>query len=178
MAAVEKFIHRFHRLPGRFHQRSVLAVVLANRRNGAVVIAVGEGEDTVHQVAVGRHQLIVIPAYELAPGKIGVPRFGHVYREQVAQWVGVISIQVIQQPYRPVATGGKLPTFDGQELVGRYVVRQVQVMAVAEQYRRPDKRVKRYVVLADEIVALNFAILPEITPFLRVTAGLGPLYSR
>ena len=62
-------------------------------------------------------------------------------------------------------------------LVRRHVVRQVQP-AVAHQHRRPDDRVERDVVLADEVVRPGRRILPERPPGVRVATALRPLLAR
>ena len=59
--------------------------------------------------------------------------------------------------------------FDGQELVGRDIVRQVEA-AVAHQHGRPDDGVEEDVVLADEVVALGIAL-----PRSRATFSGSPL---
>ena len=149
------------------------ALKLARLRDATLEIAVRESEDAVYQVAERGHQLIVVAPHKVAPGEVGVAGLRHCDRNVVSQRVGIVAIQVVGDPHCPVAAGGKLAAFQVEELIRGHVVWKVQP-AVSGQHRRPDNRVERNVVLADEVVGVGVAS-PERLPGVRSTAARGPL---
>ena len=126
----------------------------------------------MNQVAIGGHQFVVVAPHELPPREIGIGRLRHVSRQQVAQRVGGVALQVVRQPDGPVAAGGQFLALDVQEFVGGDIVGQVQ-SPVSHQHRRPDHGVERDIVLAYEVVALGF-LLPKRRPGVLFATQLGP----
>ena len=152
-------------------------------------VAGRERDRAVHQVAPGRHQLVVVTADELGPGEVRVLvlRAGH--RHVVPQRVDVVALEEVADVDDDVARGGELPALHGQVLAGDDLGWQVQraedarrtalgpLAVVAEQHRRPDLGVEDDVVLAHEVVRLGVRRLPPGPPGIGVARAPAPIRS-
>ena len=138
---------------------------------------IDQREHAVDQIPPRGDQLVVVPPQELAPREIAVRGLRHLRRQRVAQRIRVVAAQVVVDPHRPALAGARLATRHRDVLIGRHVERQV-VAARAQQNRRPDHRVERHVVLADEVVDAGIRRLPELPPRLWFPARLRPLHRR
>src|SRR5262249_32565992 len=101
----------------------------------AIVVTLQESQRAVHQVAVRRHQLVVVAPKELVHREIGVARLRHIRRDHVAYRVRVVAREQLGHPDRPAAARGDLLARQVHVLVGRDVVGQAQ--PTAPYYHRP-----------------------------------------
>ena len=175
---------QLHRLDRRRHavQRRLRPIQQQRRvpvqrprlRHPPLEMPVDQREHAVDQIPPRRHQLVVVPPPELAPGEVGVRGFRHLRGQRVAQRVRVVALEVIVDPDRPALARARLAARHRDVLVRRHVVRQF-VPARPEQDRRPDHGVEGDVVLADEVVDARVVRLPEVAPGIRLPALAGPL---
>lgn len=148
---------------------------------------VAKRQDTVRQVAPGSDQFVIVTGDELFPVPVGIPVFGHVDGQVVAQGIGVIPREGIETVHDPVATAGNFAPFQVHKLVRGDIVGQGQrlvafacehfekLCARAEQLGGPPCGVKEDVVFADEVKGFGVGIRPPIFPRVRLTGDLCPL---
>ena len=68
----------------RRHEHGTVGLIeFARRWHDATVVPLGEREHAVHEVAIGRHQFIVVAAVELGPCETRVARFGGIGDHEV-----------------------------------------------------------------------------------------------
>jgi hypothetical protein len=79
MATVKKPIHALKGLLSLINESLTVAIKFPRLGNTAIEAVINEGKHPMCQVSIGSHQLIVIAANELTPGKIGVTSLRHVY---------------------------------------------------------------------------------------------------
>ena len=154
---------------GHLGQR--LAVVvgqLACRGHNAVVVLLREHQRAVHEVAEDRHQLVVVASLEVLPSEVVILGLGGICAQHVAQNVLLTGelIEVLVQPYSPIARGRDLVTFEVQELVCGHVLGQ-DITAVRLQHRGEHDAVEDDVVLTDEVHHLGILALPIFLPIGR-----------
>ncbi len=144
---------------------------------------VSKTQHAVNQVAPGRHQFVVVAAGEVAPGEIGVTRFGRDGGQVITNRVGIVSFQHVRSPNCPIAAGGQLLALHVQIFVGRYIVWQVQPFgwivfverADGHQFAGPDDGVEDNVVLAHKVIGLGGRVVPPLFPLLRLADVVRPL---
>ena len=105
---------------------TVVVSQFARSRHHPVVVLLGKLQRTVHKVAVHSHQFVVVASLEVLPRKVVILRFGRIRCKHIAQHVlfaGQV-LQVLIEPYRPVARGRNLVVLKIKELVGRHIVGQ------------------------------------------------------
>ena len=135
-------------------------------------------ERAVDEVPPVGEQLVVVPAHELVPREVRVLGLRSRGREVVPQRVGVVAREKVAHPDGDVAARRRLASLHGEEFARHDVVRELQVVAVAEEHRRPDHRVEDDVVLAHEVEVARVVVLPPLAPRVRRPAALRPLDAR
>ena len=136
--------------------------------HAALVELVGEDEGAVDEVAEDGDEFGVVLELEVLPGEVVVLGFGGVGAEGVAEDVLLAGelLQVLVEPYGPVAGGGDFVALEVEEFVGGHVGGQ-DVGAVGMEHGGEDDAVEDDVVLADEVDEFAVGALP---PFLPVVA--------
>src|SRR3990170_725697 len=152
---------------------------LAGAGHGAAEVVVSEGQDPIHQITPGGHELIIVAPHEVVPGEVGVGGLRHVHGQIVAKRVGIMAREVVGYPDGQPEAGGGLAPANCLILIGGDIVREVEGLsgglAISQKLGRPAKGMEENVVLPDEVVALAFGGLPKITPALRLATALSPL---
>ncbi len=176
-----KVIVRVGDVARRFRQcieHSLIRVSKVERfGHGAVEVAIGKGERAVYEVAQHIRQLAVYAVLEAIPREIGVFRLGQRRSQRIAEHVDALRIlevvEILVQPYGPVAAGGELLTLQVQKLVGRHVFRQY-IIAVGLEHRRKHEAVEDDVVFPYKVDELGVAVLPVVAPAPRIALLLSP----
>ncbi len=135
-------------------------------------------ERAVDEVPPVREQLVVVAAHELVPREVGVLRLRPAGGEVVAERVGVVAAEEVAHPDGDVPARRRLLALHRQVFARDDVVRQLQVVAVADEHRGPDDGVEDDVVLAHEVEVARVGVLPPLAPRLRRAAVVRPLDAR
>ncbi len=107
-------------------QGLVFIAIGARFENLRVTTLVRHGQDPVHQVAPGGHQLFIHSAGDLSYRYLGVRLLGEGSSQCVANGVGLELIQSVLDGEPNASTSGSLAALEGDVLIGRYVGRQVE----------------------------------------------------
>ena len=154
-----------------------VAVERARLRDARVEVAIDQCEHAVDQVCPRSRRARRCCVAETRPRRNRCHSSRASGRRAHSGARRVVAGQVVVDPHGPALAGAGLAARHRDVLVGGHVVGQV-VAPSAQQNCRPDDRVERHVVFADEVVDARVGALPEVAPGLRLAACRGPLDRR
>ena len=169
-----------HRIQGGLTQSEDQTILFGQFRgfwDKSIKVARAHRKDSIDQISPGCDQLLIDSAEDLVVAEVGVVLLRENCRDRIAQSVRLETLVVPGN--RPSDSPARrcFVTTESQVLVGGDVCGQVEV-AVTHQHRRPDHRMERNVVFADEVVGLRLRVLPPFLPLVGVIGVRSPLDRR
>ena len=134
-------------------------------RHLTVEVLLGEDQRTIDEVTEDSDELIVIASLEVLPRKVIVLGLGSVGREHIAKDILLTGeiLQILIEPYGPVAGGRDLVPFEVEELVGGDILGQ-DIRPFGTKHSGEDDTVEDDIVLADEVQQAGIFALPPLLP--------------
>ena len=119
----------------------------------------------VYKITEDGYEFIIVPRLEIFPSKIIVLGFRGIGTQHVPEDIFLSRkfLQILLQPYSPVAGSGNLIPLKVEELIGRDIVRQYEI-AIRLQHGRENDTMEDNIVLADKMYKFRIFRLPPFLP--------------
>ena len=151
-------------------ERCIYVLECSCGRNDAVKVLVGQHHSTVDKVAGDGHKLVIVARLEVGPSEVVILSLGGISGKYIAQHVLLAGeiLEILVEPNGPVARCRNLVAFKVKELIGRHVVRQIEIVIVSLKHRREDNAVEHDIILAYEVYQTRFRIFPPRFPCIGI----------